>query len=304
MKLRQLQFFLTVADELGFSRAAEKLHVAQPSLSMQIKALEEEVGARLFERDKHHVHLTQAGKMFLQHARHILSLSETAKAEARCAEAGEVGSIALGHTASSMFSRVLPHAIREFRATHRNVLLSLHELTSLEQLHRLLDRTLDFGVLRKPDVATPLGLEITEWYRTPLLVAIASDHPLARCASLAVGDLKAEPFIMYPREAGTGIYWQVIELCARAGFRPRIMREVLESSTIIGLIAAGVGVAIVPADISCIRFEGVAYKKLRDSQAISSLYIAQRESDSSVHVRALRELLVSAMRSSRKRRAI
>jgi len=99
MKLRQLQFFLTVADELGFGRAAEKLHVAQPSLSVQIKALEEEVGARLFERDKHHVHLTQAGRRFREHALNIIALAETAKVEARCAAAGEVGSIALGYTA-------------------------------------------------------------------------------------------------------------------------------------------------------------------------------------------------------------
>src|SRR5882762_11692481 len=139
MKLRQLQFFLTVADELGFGRAAEKLHVAQPSLSVQIKALEEEVGARLFERDKHHVFLTQAGKLFRQHARAILSMAETAKIEARCAAAGELGTIDIGYTASSMFSSVLPHAIRRFRQQHPHVLLTLHELTSLEQLHGLLE---------------------------------------------------------------------------------------------------------------------------------------------------------------------
>lgn len=302
MKLRQLQFFLTVADELGFGRAAEKLHVAQPSLSVQIKALEEEVGARLFERDRHHVHLTQAGKRFQEHARNIIALAETAKVEARCAEAGEVGSVALGYTASSMFSRVLPHVIRHFRDEHRNVLLSLHELTSLEQLHRLLDRSLDLGVLRKPDVATPLGLQITEWYRTPLLVAIAHDHPLARRPLLSVRDLRAEPFVTYPREAGTGIYWQVVELCAMAGFRPRVVREVLESSTIIGLVAAGVGVAIVPADINCIRFEGVEYKKLSDSQAVSSLYVAQRQSDPSEHLRALCGMLMTGIGPARKRR--
>jgi DNA-binding transcriptional LysR family regulator len=300
MKLRQLQFFLTLADELGFGRAAEKLHVAQPSLSVQIKALEEEVGARLFERDRHHVHLTQAGKRFQEHARKIIALAETAKVEARCAEAGEVGSVALGYTASSMFSRVLPHVIRRFRDEHRNVLLSLHELTSLEQLHRLLDRSLDLGVLRKPDVATPLGLQITEWYRTPLLVAIAHDHPLARRPLLSVRDLRAEPFVTYPREAGTGIYWQVVELCAMAGFRPRVVREVLESSTIIGLVAAGVGVAIVPADINCIRFEGVEYKKLSDSQAVSSLYVAQRQSDPSEHLRALCGMLMTGIGPARK----
>ena len=303
MKLRQLQFFLTVADELGFGRAAEKLHVAQPSLSVQIKALEEEVGARLFERDKHHVHLTQAGRRFREHALNIIALAETAKVEARCAEAGEVGSIALGYTASSMFSRVLPHVIRRFKDEHRNVLLSLHELTSLEQLHRLLDRSLDLGVLRKPDVPTPAGLAVTEWYRTPLLVAIAGDHPLAGRAVLSVQDLRAEPFVTYPREAGTGIYWQVVELCAKAGFRPRVVREVLESSTIIGLVAAGVGVAIVPADINCIRFEGVQYKKLSDSQAVSSLYVAQRESDPSEHLRALCGMLTRGIHRSRSKRA-
>jgi DNA-binding transcriptional LysR family regulator len=303
MKLRQLQFFLTVADELGFGRAAEKLHVAQPSLSVQIKALEEEVGARLFERDKHHVHLTQAGRRFREHALNIIALAETAKVEARCAEAGEVGSIALGYTASSMFSRVLPHVIRRFRNEHRNVLLSLHELTSLEQLHRLLDRSLDLGVLRKPDVPTPLGLAVTEWYRTPLLVAIADDHPLAGKAVVSVRDLRAEPFVTYPREAGTGIYWQVVQLCAKAGFRPRVVREVLESSTIIGLVAAGVGVAIVPADINCIRFEGVEYKKLSDSQAVSSLYIAQRESDPSEHLRALCGMLMRGIHRTRSKRA-
>jgi DNA-binding transcriptional LysR family regulator len=302
MKLRQLQFFLTVADELGFGRAAEKLHVAQPSLSVQIKALEEEVGARLFERDRHHVHLTQAGKRFQEHARNIIALAETAKVEARCAEAGEVGSVALGYTGSSMFSRVLPHVIRRFRDEHRNVLLSLQELPSLEQLHGLLDRSLDLGVLRKPDVATPPGLQITEWYRTPLLVAIAHDHPLARRAVLSVGDLRAEPFVTYPREAGTGIYWQVIELCATAGFSPRVVREVLDFSTIIGLVAAGVGVAIVPADVNCIRFEGVEYKKLSDSQAVSSLYVAQRRSDPSEHLRALCGMLMLGIGQARKRR--
>jgi DNA-binding transcriptional LysR family regulator len=303
MKLRQLQFFLTVADELGFGRAAEKLHVAQPSLSVQIKALEEEVGARLFERDKHHVHLTQAGRRFREHALNIIALAETAKVEARCAEAGEVGSIALGYTASAMFSRVLPHVIRRFRDEHRNVLLSLHELTSVEQLHRLLDRSLDLGVLRKPDVPTPIGLAVTEWYRTPLLVAIADDHPLAGKAVLSVRDLRAEPFVTYPREAGTGIYWQVVELCAKAGYRPRVVREVLESSTIIGLVAAGVGLAIVPADINCIRFDGVRYKKLSDSQAVSSLYIAQRESDPSGHLRALCGMLMRRIHPARSKRA-
>ena len=291
MKLQQLRFFITVADELGFSKAAARLHVAQPSLSVQIKALEEELGARLFERDKHHVFLTQAGKIFQQHARALLEMAETAKFEARCAAAGEMGSLDFGYTASAMFSSVLASVIRLFRERHPQVLLTLHELTSVEQFHGLLEHKLDVGVLRRPDIRTPVGLQISEWYRTPLVVAIPEDHALARRQSLTLADLKGDSFIMYPREAGTGIYWQVMDLCAKAGFRPRVAREVLESSTLIGLVAAGVGIAIVPADMNCIRFEGIEYKTLADAEAYSTLYLACRKTDESVHLQTLLKML-------------
>jgi DNA-binding transcriptional LysR family regulator len=291
MKLQQLRFFITVADELGFSKAAAKLHVAQPSLSVQIKGLEEEFGVRLFERDKHHVFLTQAGKRFQQHARALLAMAETAKFEARCAAAGEMGTLDFGYTASAIFSSVLARVLRQFRARHPQVLLTLHELTSVEQFHGLLEHKLDVGVLRRPDIRTPVGLQISEWYRTPLVVAIPHDHALARHQSVTLADLKGDSFIMYPREAGTGIYWQVMDLCAKAGFRPRVAREVLESSTIIGLVAAGVGVAIVPAEMNCIRFEGIEFKRLADAEAYSTLYLACRETDESVHLHALLKML-------------
>jgi DNA-binding transcriptional LysR family regulator len=287
MKFQQLRFFITVADELGFGKAAAKLHVAQPSLSVQIKALEEELQARLFERDKHHVFLTQAGKRFQHHARALLAMAETAKFEARCAAAGEMGTLDFGYTASAIFSSVLASVIRQFREQHPQVLLTLHELTSAEQFHGLLEHKLDVGVLRRPDIRTPVGLQMSEWYRTPLVVAIPHDHALARRQSLTLTDLKGDSFIMYPREAGTGIYWQVMDLCAKAGFRPRVAREVLESSTLIGLVAAGVGIAIVPADMDCIRFEGIEYKRLADAEAYSTLYLAYRKTAESVHLHAL-----------------
>src|SRR6267142_2817403 len=303
MKLRQLQFFIAVAEELSFSRAAVKLHVAQPSLSTQIKVLEDEVGARLFERDKRHVSLTPAGRRFQHRVAALLSLADSAKTEARSTERGQLGTIDLGYTAMSMFSTALPHAIRRFRQQEPNVVITLRELTSLEQLHELGERTLDVGVLRKVDVSAPKGISIIEWYRTPLVVAMPKDHPRAASTSLSLADLESEAFIMYPRRAGTGIYWQVLDLCTTAGFRPRVVREVLESSTIIGLVAAGVGVAIVPADINCIRFEGVEYKKLSDSRAVSSLCIAQRKSDPSEHLRALCGMLMQGIHRSRSKRA-
>jgi len=291
MKLRQLQFFIAVAEELSFSRAAIKLHVAQPSLSTQIKVLEEEVGARLFERDKRHVSLTQAGRRFQQRAISVLSMADSAKSEARSTARGQLGTIALGYTALSMFSTALPHAIRQFRRREPNVVMTLRELTSLEQLHELGERTLDVGVLRKVDVAAPKGISIVEWYRTPLVAAVPQDHPRAASGLLSLNDLKNESFIMYPRGAGTGIYWQVIDLCTAAGFRPRVVREVIESSTIIGLVAAGVGIAIVPADMNCIQFSGVVYRRITDTGAYTALHLAQRGADRNEHLASLRKVL-------------
>jgi DNA-binding transcriptional LysR family regulator len=291
MKLRQLQFFIAVAEELSFSRAAIKLHVAQPSLSTQIKVLEEEVGARLFERDKRHVSLTPAGRRFQQRAISVLSMADSAKSEARSTARGQLGMIALGYTALSMFSTALPHAIRQFRRREPHVVMTLRELTSLEQLHELGERTLDVGVLRKVDVGAPKGITIVEWYRTPLVAAIPRDHPRAASDLLSLNDLKNESFIMYPRGAGTGIYWQVIDLCTAAGFRPRVVREVIESSTIIGLVAAGVGIAIVPADMNCIQFSGVVYRRITDTGAYTALHLAQRGADGNEHLASLRRVL-------------
>lgn len=296
MKLRQLQFFSAVAEELSFSRAAMKLHVAQPSLSVQIKALEGEVGARLFERDKRQVSLTPAGRRFRVRVAELLALADTAKAEARSMEHGLQGTIDVGYTALSMFSTELPHAIRKYRELAPKVVIRLRELTSLEQLHELGERRLDVGVLRKVDVHTPKGIAIVEWYRTPLVVALPEDHPRAARESLSLSDLKSDAFIMYPRRAGTGIYWQVLDLCTAAGFRPRVVREVIESSTMIGLVAAGVGVAVVPADMSCIQFSRVVFRRLRDPGAYTTLHLARRVGDRDEHFRRFYRLMKACAR--------
>jgi DNA-binding transcriptional LysR family regulator len=296
MKLRQLQFFIAVAEELSFSRAALKLHVAQPSLSVQIKALEDEVGARLFERDKRHVSLTPAGRRFRGRIAELLSLVDSAKADARATEQGLQGTIDVGYTALSMFSTALPYAIRQYRQLAPSVVISLREMPSLEQLHELGERRLDVGVLRKVDVVAPKGIAVVEWYRTPLVAAIQKDHPLATRESLSLAELKNDAFIMYPRRAGTGIYWQVLDLCSAAGFRPRTVREVLESSTMIGLVAAGVGIAIVPADMNCIQFSGVAFRRLSDPGAHTTLYLARRAGERSEHLRDFYRLLKDCAR--------
>jgi DNA-binding transcriptional LysR family regulator len=287
MEIRHLRYFIAVAEELSFTRAAERLHMAQPPLSIQIRALEQEIGARLFDRDQRHVHLTQAGRHLIGRARDILAAVEEAKAEVRCAELGEIGSLHLGYASSAMFTSTLTSAIKQFQGAFPQVLLTLHEMTSLDQLHGLHYRTLDAGIVRKPDVAVPSGLVVEEWYRARLVAAIAHDHPLIKKRAIGIGDLRTQPFIMYPRESGIGLYWQVLRLCSSAGFRPQIAREVQELTTIVGLVDAGVGVAIVPADTESIKLPGVSYVPLRDEGAFSILYLAFRERDRNTHLHGL-----------------
>ena len=287
MELRHLRYFVAVAEELNFSRAAERLHMAQPPLSVQIRALEAELGAPLFERDKRHVSLTQAGLEFLDRARSILLAADDAKTRARNAASGVLGRLVLGYTASSMFNAVLPHTIRAFRAAFPQVALAFQEMSSLDQLEALHQRVIDLGVLRKPDVATAGGLKLEPWYTAPLVVAMAEDHPLARKATLSVKDLRQDAFIVYPRDAGIGLYWRVMELCRAAGFRPDIAQQVRESSTIVGLVAAGVGIAIVPQDTRCIHLSGVVYRPLSDKLAVSSLHLAYRRGNRDKHIAQL-----------------
>jgi DNA-binding transcriptional LysR family regulator len=287
MEIRRLRYFVAVAEELSFTRAAARLHIAQPPLSIQIKALEQEVGAQLFDRDQRHVFLTQAGKHLLDRARGILASVEAAKAEVRCAALGEVGSLQLGYASSAMFTSSLTWAIKQFQIEFPHVLLTLHEMTSLDQLNALHYRTLDAGILRKSDVPAPSGIVVEEWYRAPLVAAMANDHALAKQRAIRISDLREQPLIMYPRESGIGLYWQVLHLCASAGFRPLIAREVQELTTIVGLVDAGVGIAIVPADTRTIQLEGVVYVPLRDKQAFSTLYLAFRQRDQNAHLRGL-----------------
>lgn len=289
IELRHLRYFIAVAEELNFTRAAQRLHMAQPPLSIQIRALEEELKVQLFERDKRRVALTQAGRHFLERARGILRQVEDAKGEARSAASGEIGAISLGYTASSMLSS-LPSILRDFQLAHPRVHMDLHEMTSVDQLDAVNARTLDLAILRHPGVEIPAGIAIEEWLRSPLVAAIPAGHPLA-AAPLHIGDLRDHPLVMYPRQAGIGLYWKVQDLCAKAGFRPRMVQEAREASTIIGLVAAGVGIAIVPSHTQCIALEGVVYQRILDKDAVSPLHLAYREADQGAHLRKLLVLL-------------
>jgi DNA-binding transcriptional LysR family regulator len=297
VELRHLRYFVAVAEELNFTRAAERLYMAQPPLSTQIRGLEEELGVQLLERDKRHVHLTQAGRHFLDHARTILASVQSAKNEVKSAAAGEIGRLSVGFTASSVLTSVLPAAIRKYRAAHPRVLMVMNEMTSPQQLDAIHRRTLDFGVLRKPNVGVPTGVTIEEWYCAPLVAAMPEQHVLTQGKGISIRQLKDVPLIVYPRDSGIGLYWKVLDLCSRAGFRPAAMQEARDASTMIGLVASGFGVAIVPDDTQCIRLPGVLYSQILDKDAVSSLYLGYRDADANPHLESLLRILRSAITS-------
>ena len=287
MELRHLRYFVAVAEELNFTRAAERLHIAQPPLSTQIRLLEEELGAQLFERDKRRVFLTQAGRELLDRARAILAAAEDAKVATRRAASGETGELKLGYAASAMFTEVLPGVIRRFQKRFPQIQLHLLEMPSVEQLYAVHNRELDVGIVRRPDMATPAGVRIEEWYRAPLVAAMPKNHALAKRDSLRMADLKDQPLILFPRDSGIGLYWRVVDLCMKAKFRPRIARETRDYAIMIGQVAAGLGIAIVPSDTQCIRLEGVTYRPVQGKDAVSALQLAFRPDQTDEHTQNL-----------------
>ena len=277
MELRHLRYFVAVAEELSFTRAAERLHIGQPPLSQQIQALEAEVGAQLLERSKRWVRLTEAGKLFLADARRVLALSEQAMQTARRAQRGEVGELRIGFTFSTPFTPLFATVINRYRARYPDVLLTLRELATLPQIAMLENRELDLGFVRPPETAIPDAVRLTVLRHDPLIAVLPLGSPLAAKDKVEIRDLAGMPFIMYPKTAGTGIHPQIHRLCKQAGFTPDVVMEAGEASTMIGLVAAGCGITVLPGSFDSINMEGVCYRPLADPDARTELSLAQRK---------------------------
>lgn len=284
LELRHLRYFVAVAEELNFTRAAERLHIAQPPLSTQIRQLEEELGAQLFEREKRRVYLTAAGRDLLERARSILTAAESAKDAVRRTASGETGELRLGYVPSAMFTEALPGAILRFQQRYPRIQLHLLEMPSIDQLYAVHNRELEVGILRRPDIAIPVGVHLEEWYQAPLVAALPKGHRLAARESLRIADLKDQPLILFPRQSGIGLYWRVVDLCIKAKFRPRVVRETRDYAVMIGLVSAGVGIALVPSDTQCIQLEGVTYRPVQGKDAVSTIQIAYRPDHGDEHV--------------------
>lgn len=301
MELRHLRYFIAVAEELHFGRAAERLGISQPPLSQQIQTLEEEIGARLFERTNRRVELTDAGRLFLDESRQVLAQVDKAVLLARRARLGELGELKIGFTSSAPFTSTIPSSIHAFRKAYPDVHLDLQEMSSRQVLKALLEESLQVGVIRP--LALPDAVHWVELFREPLVAVLRADHPLAAGSEdgLAIAALAEEPFVFFPRSYGTGLYDQVIALTRQAGFSPRIAQEASEAMTIIGLVSAGLGVSILPASFRRTRVDGVVYRTLSDPEATTAVWLVRRQNEGSPLALSFIDLVTREAASLRRR---
>jgi DNA-binding transcriptional LysR family regulator len=260
MELRHLRSFVAVAEELHFGRAAARLHIVQPALSRQIRALEEEMGLRLFERNRRRVALTPAGAAFLNEGRGLLEQVAHAVEAARRADRGELGSLRIGYV-PAMVSTGLPEIVREFRKRFPGVDVRLQEMTPAMQVEALLGERVDVGFVRGPIHEPALATETV--LEEPLVAALPSGHRLGRHKRLRLAMLADEPFVLQARSRGPGSHDQILAICRSAGFSPRVVQEGSQAE-VASLVASGAGVAIVPASLRMIRRAGVLYRPLRE----------------------------------------
>lgn len=278
MDFRQLRYFVAVAEELSFSAAARRLNVSQPPLSVQIKAMEEALGTALFARTKRSVALTHAGEVLLEHARSTLAQLQEAEEMARRAGRGEAGRLRLGFTASVPLIDMFPHLLRGFRERYPHAVIEARLMSTGKQLAALSERSLDVGLLRPPLGFRPApGVTARRLWRDQLHVFLPDHHPLARRnGAIPVAALAEEAFIAFAADLGCGLSSHMTQLCSRAGFHPRVTQEVDAASSILGLVAAGIGIAILPECQSRAGMAGVTNRALAAADTGSDLLLAHR----------------------------
>jgi DNA-binding transcriptional LysR family regulator len=282
MELRHLRYFVAVAEELHFGRAAKRLHISQPPLSQQIRLLEQTTGIELFRRDTRSVELTAAGEELLKYARVALAQVEQGIRSARRVHQGEVGRLSVGFITSLSYT-YLPWVVREFRQRFPAVEIVLTERETWDQKAALLDGRIDLGIMRGPlDTA---GIRATPLLREPFVAALPDAHPLAGVAGIELGALARDPFILFPRAIGGSYFETMSALFEEAGFSPVVAQEAVQMHVTVGLVGAGIGVALVPASIQLLPTPGVVYKPLKRCKARAELLVAYREDASSPVIR-------------------
>jgi LysR family transcriptional regulator, benzoate and cis,cis-muconate-responsive activator of ben and cat genes len=289
VELRHLRYFVAVARERNFTRAAEILHIAQPPLSRQIQQLEDELGLVLIERGSRPLRLSEAGRLFYEQAVQVLERIDEIKALVRRLHDADRDRFSIGFVASTLYGK-LPEVIRAYRNARPSVELTLLELTSVEQIAALKEGRIDVGFGRIP-LDDP-ALERKLLRNEKLIAAVPANHPvLTRGKSLRLEDLAIAPLIVYPKTPRPSYADQVLALFRAAGLKPPGVQEVRELQTALGLVAAEMGVCLVPASIETLRRDNVAYRPLESVLAVSPIIMSVRKGDRSPEIALVLSLI-------------
>jgi DNA-binding transcriptional LysR family regulator len=292
MELRHIRYFVALAEELHFGRAAARLGISQPPLSQQIRILEETLSARLFNRTNRRVELTQTGLLFLAEARAILDRADRALSVATRAERGELGELRIAMFPSAPLLARVGDAILTFRRSYPDVQLILNEVESHQQTQGLLEGREQIAIIRSPIAPVlPSTMQATELLREPFLVIMRIDHTLAKRRRIAIRELAQEPFVFYGDRMGKTLPHQVLLMCRSAGFEPRIGQLANGNATITGLVAAGLGIAVVPEAMCQLQHQAVVSRPLDGVNIMTSTWLLRRSHDTSPLVNAFCRLV-------------
>jgi DNA-binding transcriptional LysR family regulator len=256
--LRQLRYFLAVAEELHFGRAAERAGIAQPPLTQQIQKLERALGCQLLVRGRK-THLTEAGSALAADARRLVEQADRVFDRTRRVARGEIGQLRVGGPPSVMLT-ALPDTVRRYRQLHPNVDFTLREMATSKIEEALLARELDLGFLRESQPGRPLQAAL--FLRERLVAILPATHRLASAPSLALKKMRAEPFVFFPPHLGPAFHQHLVQACVTAGFSPTVVQEVAQWQTVVSFVAAGMGVSLAPECVSKFRRPGVVYRTL------------------------------------------
>lgn len=282
LEIRHLRYFLAVAQELHFGRAARRLGIAQPPLSQRIAQLEKLLGVTLFDRGRQ-VRLTPAGKALLDEAARILSLSERLPGVVASAASGQSGTLTVGFSASASLG-LIPPLFREFRRQFPAVQIMIRDGTWEDHLSEVEAGVLDVAVLRGPTARKLLRIETVR--REAVMLALPNDHPLASSPAIQWSDLAESDFVMFPRRAAAPLYDAIIAQCSRAHFSPRIVHEATEWSIVSALVAAGAGLGFAPESASRFHVDDITFRTLEGGTAIAEVAAASRQDNTSPALRA------------------
>ncbi|WP_407324422.1 LysR family transcriptional regulator [Acinetobacter pittii] len=277
MELRHIRYFLVVAEEQNFTRAAVRLGMSQPPLSMQIKDLEKELGTDLFFRTSQGVSLTEAGKVFLHSVRPIQQQIENATYITKQVGDGETGQLRLGFTGTSILNPLVSQSIRVFQLNYPKIDLKLEEANSLLLIDRLLENKLDLAIIRPP-YEIPEGLDLQILLSEPLIAAVPSELAKNCTDTISLETLKNKKFIMSPRENSAGLYDAIISACINHGFSPEISALPPQIVSILALVSANLGITLIPQSSQQLHLDGVKYLKLTEPTPIINLALIHRKS--------------------------